>query len=327
MTDKSRKTGAEMIAHHRFALHEDGNTAEIDSAGLAEAIDNALSASPSPPPSAGVDAVVKRAKYLLDRIENDDGIGIGEIDTMLRMAAALTPAPTPVEARCTICNGTNVTDQSFGMGTSPGECPVCSRANQTPVEAGGEPVVWRYRLFRETKKWTYETRKAEVDCRRNKNYEIEALYSAAGAASFPDGWKLVPAEPTEAMMDAADRSHALPERFIADIYRAMVAESPAVVRPLAKPAPAVEALEPEDLWLLDRLKRDNVRDGVRPVIGGNVKSWDRARRLSDLGMIAIEKVAGGGRLHITRKGDAALTAALAPAAQAGTVAQEGRDNG
>lgn len=41
------RSGADMIRHHRFTLHEDGNTAEIDSSGLAEEIDAALAASPS----------------------------------------------------------------------------------------------------------------------------------------------------------------------------------------------------------------------------------------------------------------------------------------
>lgn len=40
-----------------------------------------------------VEAAVRRAKYLLNRIENDDGIGIGEFDTMLRMVVALSPTP------------------------------------------------------------------------------------------------------------------------------------------------------------------------------------------------------------------------------------------
>lgn len=41
-----------------------------------------------------VEAVARRAKYLLSRMENDDGIGIGEIDTLLRMAAALAASPS-----------------------------------------------------------------------------------------------------------------------------------------------------------------------------------------------------------------------------------------
>lgn len=41
---KKARTGAEMIAHHRFRLDADNNTAEVDSSGLAEEIDNALAA-------------------------------------------------------------------------------------------------------------------------------------------------------------------------------------------------------------------------------------------------------------------------------------------
>ena len=56
----------------------------------------AMLASAPAPASGGVDAVARRAKYLLNRLETDDGLGIGEIDTMLRMAASLSPAATPV---------------------------------------------------------------------------------------------------------------------------------------------------------------------------------------------------------------------------------------
>lgn len=59
------------------------------------AIEAALASAPAPA-SGGVDAVARRAKYLLNRLETDDGLGIGEIDTMLRMAASLSPAATPV---------------------------------------------------------------------------------------------------------------------------------------------------------------------------------------------------------------------------------------
>lgn len=49
--DAVRRTGAEMIAHHRFRLADDGNCAEIDSGGLAEEIDAALaSLSPAATP-------------------------------------------------------------------------------------------------------------------------------------------------------------------------------------------------------------------------------------------------------------------------------------
>ncbi len=51
-------------------------------------------------------------------------------------AISLAPAPTPGTAgRCTICSGTGCTDQRFGMGTSPGECPLCSRPTRAPGPA------------------------------------------------------------------------------------------------------------------------------------------------------------------------------------------------
>lgn len=80
----------------------------------------------------------------------------------------------------------------------------------------------------------------------------------------------------------------------------------------ASPAP-VGDLSGQDLQLLDRLKRDNVWDGARPVLEGprTDPETEQAFRLSDQGYIALEQVARGVRLHITRKGVTALTAALA----------------
>jgi hypothetical protein len=52
------------------------------------------------------------------------------------------------------------------------------------------------------------------------------LAAAAPAPSAPEGWKLVPIEPTEAMRDAAEKS--VPQVFsMGDEYRAMVAAAPA----------------------------------------------------------------------------------------------------
>lgn len=42
-----------------------------------------------------------------------------------------------------------------------------------------------------------------------------------------DAWKLVPVEPTEAMLDEADRAHPLPFHYVTNIYRAMLASAPA----------------------------------------------------------------------------------------------------
>ena len=60
------------------------------------------------PASGGVDAVARRAKYLLSRLETDDGLGMGEIDTMLRMAASLSTAATPVSEADMIPRAKNV---------------------------------------------------------------------------------------------------------------------------------------------------------------------------------------------------------------------------
>lgn len=59
-----------------------------------------------------------------------------------------------------------------------------------------------------------------------------------------------------------------------------------------------------DFQLLERLDRDNVAGGARPVIES--QGWEQALRLSDDGLIAIEQIGAGGRLHITRKGSQAL---------------------
>jgi len=89
-------------------------------------------------------------------------------------------------------------------------------------------------------------------------------------------------------------------------------ENPNVGRIEASPAP-VSDLSGQDLQLLDRLKRDNVWDGARPVLEGprTDPETEQAFRLSDQGYIALEQVARGVRLHITRKGVTALTDALA----------------
>lgn len=65
-------------------------------------------------------------------------------------------------------------------------------------------------------------------------------------------------------------------------------------------------LDPAEFQLLERLDRDNVAGGARPVIES--QGWDQARRLSERGLIAIEQVGLGGRLHITVKGMRAVRA-------------------
>lgn len=60
----------------------------------------------------------------------------------------------------------------------------------------------------------------------------------------------------------------------------------------------------EDFQLLERLSRDNTPKGARPVIESG--GWEQALRLGEQGLIAIEQLAVGGRLHITRKGERAV---------------------
>lgn len=73
------------------------------------------------------------------------------------------------------------------------------------------------------------------------------------------------------------------------------------------PAP-MSNLDPTDFQLLYQLDRDNIAGGARPVIES--QGWEQARRLSDEGLIAIENVGLGGRLHITRKGMKVLSSLI-----------------
>lgn len=61
-----------------------------------------------------------------------------------------------------------------------------------------------------------------------------------------------------------------------------------------------EELSPHDYQFLVRLMEENRAGGLRPVIETNAERWCQAYRLSDMGLIAIEQLAVGGRLHVTR---------------------------
>lgn len=95
-------------------------------------------------------------------------------------------------------------------------------------------------------------------------------------------------------------------RTIYNKVRQQILASP----PPASPAPSQDGVDATDFQTLMRLKRDNVWDGSRPVLERCNEEMDRAFDLSDRGLIALEQVAQGVRLHITRKGVAALEAAL-----------------
>jgi hypothetical protein len=71
-----------------------------------------------------------------------------------------------------------------------------------------------------------------------------------------------------------------------------------------------EVLAPQDYQLLSRLLDENTAEGARPVVETDAALWTQALRLSDMGMIAIEQLGTGGRLHITRLGGQLVKAAL-----------------
>lgn len=67
-------------------------------------------------------------------------------------------------------------------------------------------------------------------------------------------------------------------------------------------------ITPEDFQLLVKLDEANVVGGARPVIES--RGWDQALRLGEMGLIAIEQVATGGVLHITRLGSKTIRATM-----------------
>lgn len=129
---------------------------ERRSAGLVYAA--ILDASPSHPPSAGVDAVrealIEKLRSTPRLIHNPEGQSYGEgwisndyamRDVMLQAAdylASLTPAPPPVEGLVSL-------GAEFAKVYDDNACELyASAANPPPVEAGGEAVQqwrWRYR--------------------------------------------------------------------------------------------------------------------------------------------------------------------------------------
>lgn len=54
-----------------------------------------------------------------------------------------------------------------------------------------------------------------------------ALSAQVQDVAIPEGWQLVPKEPTQEMLGAADDKRPLPETFLIDAYRAMLAAAPA----------------------------------------------------------------------------------------------------
>ena len=104
--------------------------------------------------------------------------------------------------------------------------------------------------------------------------ELAEANERAGKVGVPDGWRLVPVEPTEAMMDAAI---AVTEKpcFPQDIYAAMLT---------AAPAPAVvtePAAEGEEAGL-----RADLEAAFRTEAPTKLKSWHLY--LADIAVRAVE---------------------------------------
>lgn len=96
-----------------------------------------------------------------------------------------------------------------------------------------EPVAWAARALRTAKFAYIWHEKDDVQGWINLQHQSNddgtwrgpiALYAAAGAASVPEGWQLVPVEPTQEMLEAAD--HGRYSGGLEAQYRNMLAAAP-----------------------------------------------------------------------------------------------------
>jgi hypothetical protein len=62
------------------------------------------------------------------------------------------------------------------------------------------------------------------------------------------------------------------------------------------------SLTGDDVQLLAKLASDNTVDGARPVLTKHSERFIQAERLSQLGLIALEQLPTGVRLHISKLG-------------------------
>lgn len=95
---------------------------------------------------------------------------------------------------------------------------------------------------------------------------------------------------------------------ISDLLAPDAPRRPILSAPDEARAASSSPLSATDFQLLFRLLEENKSGGSRPVIEKD--GWEQALRLSDTGLLAIEQLGSGGRLHITRLGAAAVRAAM-----------------
>jgi hypothetical protein len=79
-----------------------------------------------------------------------------------------------------------------------------------------EPVAWRCGS-------TVTVNKPVADDWKRRGFAFHPLYAALPASVVPNGWVLVPKEPTPAMLNAAWVSHGI---YHASAYRTMLAAAP-----------------------------------------------------------------------------------------------------
>lgn len=95
---------------------------------------------------------------------------------------------------------------------------------------------------------------------------------------------------------------------ISDLLAPDAPRRPIISAPDEAKAASPSPLSATDFQLLFRLLETNKAGASRPVIEKD--GWEQALRLSDAGLLAIEQLGSGGRLHITRLGAAAVRAAM-----------------
>ncbi|HFF8968250.1 hypothetical protein [Serratia marcescens] len=100
-----------------------------------------------------------------------------------------------------------------------------------PAPANAQSVAWEMRYWNSGHNCWHdweritEEKHAELSIAfaTDSDHEFRVLYDAPPAPAVPDGWKLVPVEPTEEMLRAAYRESGV---YSAKAYRAMLAAAP-----------------------------------------------------------------------------------------------------
>lgn len=122
-----------------------------------------------------------------------------------------------------------------GLRRTLASCDLTGLSHRAAAASSGtppQPVAWRFR-FRASDGWSEWTAVSDQpQARASDNFQIEPLYAAPsgeGVSPIPEGWKLVPIEPTEEMHVAAVRTIQRCRGnadFPPRVWRAMLAAAP-----------------------------------------------------------------------------------------------------